>query len=227
MRWINFHESSIFRSMKTLIVLTISMMTVAAQALPIKNFFAVTSDEMVLRGAQPLGKAVDLKEAGVTQVLIFKNDTKGEVEREKAELLEAGFSAKNIHHIPMGWKDVDLDLACEQTVKALQTLIKASKAQESIFFHCTAGEDRTGMLAGLFRMATEGIKTDEAFQNEMCDRGYSDGNPNKPGNVTGAIELGLTPLFMALAERIEAGQKITKKLCQDLELNHQEVPSCN
>ncbi len=69
--------------MKTLIALTICLSSFAAQALPIKNFFPVSESELVLRGSQPLGKAKALRDAGVEQVLIFKNETKDEVAKEK------------------------------------------------------------------------------------------------------------------------------------------------
>src|SRR5690606_20131805 len=89
-------------------------------------------------------------------------------------------------------------------------------------FHCTAGEDRTGALAGLFRMLDEGLSTDEVFYGEMCPRGYSNGNPNKPWKVTGAIEAGLTPLFEAIAEKIEKEalnfDSLEKSLCQDIKI---------
>ena len=87
MRWIKVELGPSNGPMKTITFLTILFASTQALAsvLPIKNSFNVT--ENVLRGAQPLGKAEALKEAGVQQVLIFKNDTKGEVEKEKEEVV--------------------------------------------------------------------------------------------------------------------------------------------
>ncbi len=54
----------------------------------------------------------------------------------------------------------------------------------------------------------------------MCARGYSDGNKNKPGMVHGAIQKELTPLFIAIAQKIEEGNvelgKVSKTICRDL-----------
>jgi hypothetical protein len=56
----------------------------------------------------------------------------------------------------------------------------------------------------------------------MCANGYSDGNPGKNGMVSGPIRKGLTPLFLALAERIKTGKiksgKISKTVCKDFVL---------
>ncbi len=207
-------------SLKHTVTLGFFLLPSMSFALPVKNFSAVTEENLILRGAQPLGKASALVEEGITRVLIFKNDTKGEVEREKKELKEAGLAAHRIHHIPMEWKDIDFEEACEHTLAALAILEKASAAQEKIFFHCTAGEDRTGMLAGLFRLKHEQVSLDQVYQEELCDKSYADGNPNKPRAVVEAIHQGLTPLFFALAEEIQKSPRLTpssiKKICQSL-----------
>ena len=76
------------------------------------------------------------------------------------------------------------------------------------------------MLAGLYRMLEENLGMEKVFRSEMCARGYADGNPNKPGMVHGAIRKELTPLFIALAKKIEGGTwelgKIKKSSCKGL-----------
>ncbi len=219
--------------MKTQTLLWLSLIPLfiafPASADGLKNFHPVSKSGLVLRGAQPLGVSTALLQAQVDQVLIFKNDTKGEVEKEIAELKQAGFLAKNIHHIPMAWKQMDLVQSCQQTIQALKVLAKAEAAGQTIYFHCTVGEDRTGMLAGLYRIMTEGLSTRQAFSEELCDRGYSDGNPNKPRNVTNEIEKGLTPLFIALGQAIETKQlnagRLSATICQNLQLPT-ETPRC-
>lgn len=192
------------------------------EALPVKNFSQVGGTETLLRGAQPGESAGDLRDQGVDAVLIFKSDTRGEVAKEINALLSSGFSESDVHHIPMAWKDLDLGEACLQTVEALGILTKAVADGKTIFFHCTAGEDRTGMLAGLYRILHEEADVEKIFEEELCEKGYSDGNPGKPKIVIDQIERGLTPLYFALAEKITAakssGRKIGPGLCRGLNL---------
>jgi hypothetical protein len=115
-----------------------------------------------------------------------------------------------------------MEEACEQTVEALNIMHEVKANGGMVFIHCTAGEDRTGMLSGLYRMMEEGVSSEEVFRSEMCDRGYSDGNQKKPSFVTSAIQKELTPLFIALSEKVESGSwklgKLSKKSCQGLKI---------
>lgn len=192
----------------------------SAHALPVKNFSQVGDTATLLRGAQPNKSAALLRDLGVDSVLTFKTDTRGEVVKEIDTLLSTGFEESDVHHIPMAWKDIDLAKACLQTIDALEILSNAVADGKTIFFHCTAGEDRTGMLAGLYRIIHEDADVDLMFQEELCEKGYSDGNPGKPKLVTKQIENGLTPLYFALAEKITAakssGRKIGAGLCRGL-----------
>lgn len=194
--------------------------SISASALPVKNFSQVGATETLLRGAQPGKIAGDLRDLGVEAVVIFKSDTRGEVAKEIEALLSTGFEESDVHHIPMAWKDLDLSEACAQTVQALEVLTTAVSEGKTVFFHCTAGEDRTGMLAGLYRIIHEDADVDLMFQEELCEKGYSDGNPGKPRIVTEQIENGLTPLYFALAEKITAaktsGRQLGKRLCHGL-----------
>ena len=68
----------------------------------------------------------------------------------------------------------------------------------------------TGALAGLAKMLFSGADLNTAFENEMCEKGYSAGNPRKPvyypAPVAAAIRQELTPLFLKLAYKIEKGE---------------------
>jgi multiple sugar transport system permease protein len=66
------------------------------------------------------------------------------------------------------------------TVRSLKLLRDWTAAGKTTFFHCTVGEDRTGYLAGLYRLLTETTTAKAMFEQEMCERGYSSGNPQKP-----------------------------------------------
>lgn len=203
-----------------------------AQALPVKNFSHVGESEILLRGAQPLTTASKLKGLGVETVIIFKTDTRGEVETEIQNLLASGLEGSSIHHIPMAWKNIDFNESCKQTMTALE-IIEESVAQGKVtYFHCSAGEDRTGLLAGLYRLVSEENQSAEGlFQEELCAKGYADGNPGKPSHVTRQIQAGLTPLFFALAEKISAakasGREIGIGLCRGLKPIRAEVTCSN
>lgn len=205
--------------MKTLILaLLFSFNSFAVDGLTIGNAFQVDKEGNVFRGKEPKSKVEELAHIGISDVIIFKNQVKTEVDEEIAALADLGITS---HHIPFRWKNYPSMIeACEQTVEALNIIRKVKAKNGKVFFHCTAGEDRTGMLAGLYRMLTENISQQKAFHEEMCERGYSDGNVHKPALVTGAIEKELTPLFIALSEKIKNGDwkngRLTKKSCQGL-----------
>ena len=189
----------------------------------IQNFSAIDEASTVYRGKEPGKNLTELKKMEITDVIVFKNDVRGEVSRELGELESLGI---NGHHIPFQWKDItSMKVACEQVIEALTIIQTVRSSGGSVFFHCTAGEDRTGLLAGLFRMLNESMDTETAFADEMCAKGYSDGNFRKPKTVTSAIENGLTPLFLELARKVESGEisfdKLDKKVCRNFKVSKQ------
>lgn len=190
----------------------------AVDGLTIPNSYQVDKEGRVFRGREPKKLVSELPGIGITDVLIFKNQVKKEVDAEIAALKELNIKS---HHIPFKWKELEsYEVACGQVIDALNLITKTKANGGSIFFHCTAGEDRTGLLAGLYRMLEEGITMNRVFRTEMCARGYSDGNPHKPGLVHGAIQKELTPLFLAMAAKIEDGTlqlgKLSKRVCKSI-----------
>lgn len=196
--------------------------------LTIPNSHQVDKEGNVFRGRQPETKVDELAHIGITNVVIFKNDVKGEVVKEINELNRLGIKS---HHIPFRWKQYpSMQEACEQIVQAITIIRDVKKVNGKTFLHCTAGEDRTGAVMGLYRMMTEKMSMNQVFRGEMCPRGYSDGNSHKPKAVTGAIEAELTPLFVTLAGKVERGEMkigtLSKASCKNLQI----VPSklrCN
>ncbi len=191
----------------------------AVDGLTIGNSFQVDKDGQVFRGKEPKKLVSELADIGITDVIIFKNEVKNEV---AAEIVDLKALKIKPHHIPFRWKDLEsMEIACGQVVDALNTIAKVKTNNGSVYFHCTAGEDRTGMLAGLYRMLEENLSMAKVFKTEMCARGYSDGNHTKPGMVSGAIQKELTPLFIAIATKIEAGDlelgKVSKSICKNIQ----------
>ena len=134
----------------------------------------------------------------ITDFLIFKNQTKNEVAVETAILQrDFGFSKDQIHYIPMKYKDFDsFQSTCLMTVKALRLIREIERRKtRRLFFHCTLGEDRTGMLSGLWRIVGQNQPLNKSFHGEMCRWGYGAGNKNKPPFIVNKIRAGLTVHF--------------------------------
>ena len=209
--------------MKTLLfaLMSLSLSSFAGvDGLTIPNSHQVDKEGNVFRGRQPEKKVDELAHIGITDVIIFKNDVKGEVAKEITELNRLGIKS---HHIPFRWKQYpSMQEACEQIVQAITIIRDVKKVNGKSFLHCTAGEDRTGTVMGLYRMMTEKMTQAQVFRSEMCPRGFSDGNPHKPKAVTSAIEAELTPLFVTLAGKVEKGElkinTLSKASCKNLQV---------
>jgi hypothetical protein len=205
------------KNLFTLIVIIISLQTAEAglkspfqstvDGLTIPNAHYVSLNDSVIRGMAPtVGHIDELVELGITDVLIFKNQTRNEVDKEIISLKKAGFKNNSIHQINFKWKEYEsIQVACEQTIQAFQIIKRVREKGNKIFFHCTVGEDRTGLLSGLYKMMNEGLTREDVFQNEMCEKGYEAGNSHKPWVVVKAIRKDLTPLFKKMAKAINMG----------------------
>lgn len=150
----------------------------------------------------------EILNAGITDFLIFKAPTAEEVVEELKYLKEElQVSEKNLHWIPFKWRDLNnFRESCEQTLQALRLLRDVSRSSDKkVLFHCTVGEDRTGTLAGLFRILNENANYQDIFKEEMCKWGYEHGNGNKPFFVYNAIRTSLTPFYLKMAYKIEQG----------------------
>jgi len=171
------------------------------------NAHALRADERILRGAAPETRLAKLKEYGVTDVIIFRDGTGDAAEREKNNLRKLGYADSNIHHIPMKWRRFpSFESGCENAVAALQVMQTVENdPRKKLYLHCTMGEDRTGMVAGLYRMVFQGWSADKAFTEEMCARGFSEANPRKPAEVADIINNDLKPIFARMAVMAETG----------------------
>jgi len=182
----------------------------------------------VFRSMSPDRQMNVLSELEIEKVLIFKNQTRNEVDKEIRLLQKMKI---DYLHIPFLWKDINnYTEACRQIVSGIQYIRTAIKNYQRVLFHCTVGEDRTGILSGLFQMVNENLSIKQVFENEMCEKGYGKGNPFKPYKVTSAIRSDLTPLFIAMAKRITESKvtlsDINESLCHDLNVESEHDFDC-
>lgn len=169
----------------------------------------------VYRGQAPKQKEFEsLFNLGIRRFVIYKNDTLGEVAKEIAYLKSQGVNDKDILHLEMPWKDdAGFQNTCQMTLQALRFIEDSMRKQQSVYFHCTMGEDRTGMLAGLWGLWVGTYPTvDKAFREEMCARGYEGGNPKKPYMVLKLVREALTPNFFKMVELLAQARQEGKNL---------------
>lgn len=154
-----------------------------------------------------------LKALGLTDVLIFKKENKNEVSEEIAEWKGYGISGSHIKSIPMGYANfTDFRTPCQQTIDALKFISSSrNTARGRVLFHCTLGEDRTGYLAGVIGLL-QGGEPMSVFKEEMCQHGYSAGDPRKPRSISSQIDRDLTPIYLKMAYFIKKGELSWKNI---------------
>lgn len=130
-------------------------------AKPIPNFRQVT--EQLFRGGRPSNaNLAELKQRGIGTVINLENEP-GPVanERRAAEQLGLNFVSS-----PMSW----LTRPEDQQVDNLLSLL-ADESAFPIFLHCRHGEDRTGLIMGLYRVLVQGWRPADAYK-EMLALGF-------------------------------------------------------
>ena len=109
-------------------------------------------------------------------------------------------------------------------------MIEHAKRQgEKLFLHCTVGEDRTGVIAGLWKYWTIEKSSREIMLKEMCAYGYEGRNPNKPRFNVENIQAWLTPFFLEMYDQLriskQQGLSLDDIQCPDTEfepnINHE------
>lgn len=161
--------------------------------------FVAADQGKAFRGSEPKADVQDLKKFRITNVLIIKKDVSGEVKKETDALDAVGIK---YHKIPIEWDSVNLTTTCEQFIEALQYVRQNLETPgRRLYFHCTAGEDRTGVLAGLTRLLQGDGNMQEIFRDEMCRNGFADGM-GKVAPVSNKIYAALLPVYQHLASAI-------------------------
>lgn len=160
----------------------------------------IVGDSHAIRGQAPRNalEFEQLRNLGIESVVIFKKQTKNEVDKEIQILEELGI---DYTHIEYPWKDItDFKPVCEMTLKGLKILKANNELGRNTFFHCTVGEDRTGVLAGLFLQVLEAdFDVKKIFQEEMCAKGYGAGNSKKIAKVYNEVHANLNPVFLKMS----------------------------
>ncbi len=171
------------------------------------NVHSLRPDHRILRGASPVGKTNFLKLEGITDVLIFREAVSADVKKEKDELAQQGYNENQIHHVSMKWKDLpSIESGCRDVVAGLQIMERVEQDQrKKLYLHCTVGEDRTGLISGLYRMIYQGWSAERSYQNELCSHGFGGANPRKPMQVVEMIDRNLKPLYAHMSLLIEQG----------------------
>lgn len=202
-------------------------MTSDAERVTLPNTHTVLADNgkgaPVYRSNSPYltQHVLEIMDLNIETVIVFKSFYNKTDKNLLYSLYEdTGYDTSRMVHIPMPWKQdgkkpFDYKKACEMTVEAME-IIKHSTGP--VLFHCTVGEDRTGMLAGLLQVQN-GLSVDKAFRDELCARGYEAGNPTKNESpvVVKAVRDALTPLYLKMATVIANNNgQISKKDCSDL-----------
>lgn len=128
---------------------------------PIPVFREVSSG--IYRGARPTAEGLRfLSDIGVKTILYLDNDSK----QMAWEIKEAEKLGIKVITTPMSgfWKP--------KTKQVNQSLsILADRNNHPIFVHCQYGQDRTGLITGLFRVEYQGWDPEDAY-NEMLDVGF-------------------------------------------------------
>ena len=196
----------------------------SVEGISIPNTHWVDDEETILRGMEPRTPEQfdELRDAGIAKVLIFKNTTgKDDV---GTEIAHWALPEEDVLHVPFKWKDLDgFKATCEQTLDGLRFIRAAAEAEQKVFFHCTVGEDRTGLLAAMHSLLFAGADARAAFDADMCEHGYSNGNPQKPSFVTGKLAEGLTPFYRSMAFLVSEGL-LTEELQDSACAQQPEVP---
>ena len=197
----------------------ISPIAGSLRGVTIANAHQVDAEGYVFRSMAPRLEAdyAELMRLGIASVLIFKNDRDGTVRQEMDRLNAASILGE---HIPMEWRDYrDFQEPCELTIAALKFLLAVRSEGRKVLTHCTVGEDRTGYLAALYRLLTENQDAKTMFLEEMCERGYEQGDAAKPFTpYVLKLRQALTALYARMAERIRRSEisatNLDARVCQ-------------
>jgi len=127
----------------------------------IPNFKSATDE--ITRGGRPTYSGVrKLSEMGVRTVINLENDSDA-IRKDQAYAEKFGI---DYYSFPMSWMKEPKDATIDEILQLLQ-----DESAYPIFIHCKHGQDRTGLLIGLYRVFVQNWTADAAYQ-EMLDLGF-------------------------------------------------------
>lgn len=147
--------------MKSFLFSLLFLIAVPTFAEDLPNLHNITP--VIFRGGRPTIKGVQiLKSNGIKSIINLENVV-GPVsaERENAKKLGMGFMSS-----PVSWIRMPTD---EQMDKILKVM--SNPNNQPIYVHCLQGRDRTGLVAGLYRVLIEKVSPRDAFR-EMKELGF-------------------------------------------------------
>lgn len=117
----------------------------------------------IFRGPRPNEHMLDeLKTMGVNTILNIDNDTDAiEWERKQAQIRSFNYIS-----LPMNSFGFPRDHDVDRMLSILN-----DKSNHPIYLHCKHGEDRTGLVVGLYRIFHEKVSTKQAYE-EMISRNF-------------------------------------------------------
>jgi tyrosine-protein phosphatase SIW14 len=128
------------------------------------------------RGAHPGDAGIEaLAKAGIRTIVDLQGgDTSADAGESEADRLEeqsiVEANGMKFFNVPLSSLDVNFKDQDQKITTALNLI--SDPANQPIFFHCFHGEDRTGVLAALYRVVYQGCTIDEAH-HEMIQDGHN------------------------------------------------------
>jgi tyrosine-protein phosphatase SIW14 len=129
--------------------------------LDLPHYFVV--DDLLHRGAQPTERGFELlKEKGIKTIVNLRDEHY--MQRSEAELIK---------RMGLAYVSIDMDPFLppgDEKIERFLKLVTGDKAAPT-FVHCLHGQDRTGMIVGIYRMIVHGHDFARAFE-EMVSLGF-------------------------------------------------------
>jgi tyrosine-protein phosphatase SIW14 len=125
------------------------------------HYFVV--DEGLHRGAQPTERGFEiLKDEGVKTVINLRDEK--HMHTAEAEIIK---------RLGLTYVAIDMDPFLPPSDEKIEKFLKivTNAAMAPTFVHCLHGQDRTGMIVGIYRMVVHGFDYGRAF-DEMCSLGF-------------------------------------------------------
>jgi tyrosine-protein phosphatase SIW14 len=136
--------------------------TTFAASTDLPHFFEVAPGK-IYRGAQPTDVGIqDLAHMGVKTIIDMREE-KNWIQHERTVASENGLKFISVPLSSL-WQPSDQD------INTIETALNNPQLQP-VFVHCQHGEDRTGLVIGLYRVFTENSDPRTAYQ-EMHSLGF-------------------------------------------------------